>query len=371
LTYAQYLNAVRSLDASEFVVDPHIPELLVFAANTEFHEHKLYLNGSIILQDKASCLPAVVLAPPAGSHVIDCCAAPGNKTTHLAAVMDNKGKIFAFDRDAKRLATMKTLLAKAGAQCVETSCFDFLRVDPHDPKYSAVEYILVDPSCSGSGIVSRLTSGDAIDGSDQPVLESRLKQLASFQAMILRHAMSFPSVHRVVYSTCSVHDQENECVVNDVLLRTGGAFCLVSAAPLLPCRGNQSVFPAAECCVRMTPESSLTNGFFVSCFERVKSDLKCADFTVSTSLKRASNGTSSYVGSVKSDNNKKHSAPSEPLAGSTKRRRKMNLKQKQKVTAMVGEQGFVSKLNSDAVLGQKAKKNKKRSKRSIKRPVTA
>lgn len=60
-------------------------------------------------------------------------------------------KIFAIDRDASRLATMRALLKNTGANCVSVTREDFRRVDPRDPKYKDVEYILVDPSCSGSG----------------------------------------------------------------------------------------------------------------------------------------------------------------------------------------------------------------------------
>jgi len=60
-------------------------------------------------------------------------------------------KIFAFDREASRLSTMRALLKKTGADCVSATHEDFLRVDPHDPEYKDVKYILVDPSCSGSG----------------------------------------------------------------------------------------------------------------------------------------------------------------------------------------------------------------------------
>jgi len=63
-------------------------------------------------------------------------------------------KIFAFDRDASRLSTMHSLLKKAGVNCVSVTHEDFRRIDPCDPKYKDVEYILVDPSCSGSGETS-------------------------------------------------------------------------------------------------------------------------------------------------------------------------------------------------------------------------
>jgi putative methyltransferase len=59
--------------------------------------------------------------------------------------------VFAFDKNAKRLSTLKKLVSKAGATCVYAECKDFLSVKPYDDMYRNVEYILVDPSCSGSG----------------------------------------------------------------------------------------------------------------------------------------------------------------------------------------------------------------------------
>lgn len=143
-----------TLKGKDFVRDMHLPDLLVFSPKTHFHDHFLYKAGHIILQDKASCLPAFLLDPTPGSHVIDACAAPGNKTSHLAAIMKNKGKLFAFDLDAKRLATMSTLLLRAGVSCHQLANQDFLKVDPDSPQYKDIEYILLDPSCSGSGAVT-------------------------------------------------------------------------------------------------------------------------------------------------------------------------------------------------------------------------
>jgi 16S rRNA C967 or C1407 C5-methylase (RsmB/RsmF family) len=75
--------------------DEHIPELLQFHPLTQFHDDECLSAGQVILQDKASCFPARVLNPPAedGTHVIDATAAPGNKTSHLSAIMKGKGKV--------------------------------------------------------------------------------------------------------------------------------------------------------------------------------------------------------------------------------------------------------------------------------------
>ncbi|KAG6909943.1 hypothetical protein DXG01_014212 [Tephrocybe rancida] len=174
-----------------FSIDKHIPDLLSFSPSTTFHEDPSYKAGKIILQDKASCFPAAVLAPPANdsSFVIDATSAPGNKTSHLSALMKNKGKLFAFERDRKRFTTLTTMLSRAGCKNVEPLNVDFLTVDPHDPKYTRVTHILLDPSCSGSGIVNRLDHLLETEIEEEGDQEDRLKRLASFQVMMVKHAM--------------------------------------------------------------------------------------------------------------------------------------------------------------------------------------
>ena len=61
--------------------------------------------------------------------------------------------MFAFDRDPQRVKILQTMVDRSGATCIKVQCRDFLKVDPNDPLYAGVEYILVDPSCSGSGNV--------------------------------------------------------------------------------------------------------------------------------------------------------------------------------------------------------------------------
>lgn len=160
-------------------------------------------------------------------------------------------KIFAFDLDAKRLASMATLLVRAGVSCCELAQRDFLEVSPSDPKYHQVQYILLDPSCSGSGepvggggqdpdpaaqvgagkgawpgLRACPTSGmlsRRLEESGAPSKE-RLQALAGFQLRALRHALSFPALRRLVYSTCSVYPEENENVVREALQQCPGTF---------------------------------------------------------------------------------------------------------------------------------------------------
>lgn len=127
----------------EFSKDDHIPELLRFHPQLSFQDEEAYKTGKVILQDKASCFPALVLNPPASvdSVVIDATSAPGNKTSHLSALMNDMGKLFAFERDRKRFSTLQTMLSKAKCKNVEPVNADFLTIDPMDRKYSRVTHM--------------------------------------------------------------------------------------------------------------------------------------------------------------------------------------------------------------------------------------
>ncbi|KAI1797292.1 S-adenosyl-L-methionine-dependent methyltransferase [Ganoderma leucocontextum] len=261
-----------------FQRDQHVPDLFAFHPSTRFTEDSLYLSGTIILQDKASCFPAHILSPPSRDDtvVIDATAAPGNKTSHLCAIMQNKGKLYAFERDRKRFSTLKSMLSKARCNNVEAINSDFLTISPDDPKYGRATHILLDPSCSGSGIVNRM---DYLLDNEEESDGERLNKLAAFQLKMIRHAMTFPSVHRIVYSTCSVHAIENEHVVRQALNSEeaiNGQFKLASKQDVLPTWHRRGIpeemdnAADAESLVRCSPGEDRTNGFFVSLFMRTR-----------------------------------------------------------------------------------------------------
>ena len=257
-----------AISKNEFTIDKDIPDLMIFSPNTDFHATELYKEGSLILQDKASCLPAFILNPPQGSVIIDACAAPGNKSSHLASIMKNKGTVYAFDLDEGRLKLMKSLLSKTSATCVQPLHQDFLKAHHDHPVYSEVEYILLDPSCSGSGIVSRMDKYlDSEQNEVSQETEKRLNGLCRFQTAVLSHALGFPKVKKVIYSTCSIFQEENENVVEKAYMRFGDAFELVNILPNWKNRGIGSWSEASKC-LRACTETDRTNGFFVAMFER-------------------------------------------------------------------------------------------------------
>jgi len=174
-------SAAADQQPSKWIVrDEHINELLILGPpGIELHDLDKCKSMELILQDKASCFPAFVLgntlnslklATPSSASAaakakgnkntsnfdfIDACAAPGNKTTYLAALFP-QSKVYAFDYTKSRFKTLMDRVKKAGgANIVQGQFQDFLKADVHDSQYANVRGALCDPSCSGSGIVSR------------------------------------------------------------------------------------------------------------------------------------------------------------------------------------------------------------------------
>eukprot|EP01018_Ginkgo_biloba_P010642 Gb_29746 [translate_table: standard] len=267
-------SALKTLQkAVEVKQDDLISDLLVLPPGTDLHSHPLVMNGELFLQGKASCMAAVALNPLPDWEVLDACAAPGNKTVQLAGLMKGRGKIFACELNNQRLKRLEETVKIAGASNVEILHGDFLKLNPDTSKYSKVRAILLDPSCSGSGTTSQrldhlLPSHTAGHGRDATEIR-RINNLAAFQKKALLHALSFPAVESVVYSTCSIHQIENEDVINSVLphARTLN-FNLATPFPDWPHRGLP-VFEGAQHLLR-TEAARDMEGFFIALFVRCK-----------------------------------------------------------------------------------------------------
>ncbi|TIA87533.1 hypothetical protein E3P99_03117 [Wallemia hederae] len=302
---AEYTGDDMPIPADKYKIVKHIPNLVAVHASLSqrITSHTLYTNGRVILQDLASCMPPVVLlhelvgeSKKEGKRraneveddglenvgtVIDGTAAPGNKTTLLSALMRNKGKILAYEHVPKRYETLEKMVAMAGCQNVETVLGDFTKCDPKSR--TDVTHILLDPSCTGSGIVNRLDYLTEQENDDKEAQDERMSALSAFQETIIGHAMKFPNVRRIVYSTCSIHEEENESVVMSTLIQhpefnlAGRQSCLKD----WPTRGHSEPFGGdsvkAESVIRCTPGTDLTNGFFVACFDRIDSAGGVAD----------------------------------------------------------------------------------------------
>lgn len=253
-------------------VDANIPNLLALPPKVSLGRSAAYAKGEVIFQDKASCFPAYLLdMSSSDGDVIDGCAAPGNKTTHLAAILSDHSKanttqkVIAFERDQVRTSTLRKMVKLASADTIVSvkGSSDFLAAKPDSEEFANVGAILLDPSCSGTGIVGRDDAitmhlpnspgtmpttqnsgkskkrkrgveaikdadGDAtlnvqlddVTAEETPYdgkLPERLATLSRFQLHILTHAMRFPNARKITYSTCSIHFEENEGVVFQAL----------------------------------------------------------------------------------------------------------------------------------------------------------
>jgi 16S rRNA (cytosine967-C5)-methyltransferase len=167
-----------------------------------------YDAGDFTVQDHSSMLAASVLAPQPGMHILDLCSAPGGKTTHLAELMDNRGRITACDIDAGRLETVTALCQRLGVKGVET----VLLQEDEDPPPGPFDAALVDVPCSNTGVLGR-----------RPEVRWRLKANEFEYLIRLQTRLLIQAAERVkpgasiVYSTCSIEPDENQGVVKAVL----------------------------------------------------------------------------------------------------------------------------------------------------------
>jgi len=266
-----------------FWLDDTVPDLLVFHPKGILPGHKLVKDSHLIFQDKASCLPATVMDVQPVWTVLEACAAPGNKAIHLAALLSSDGKkrkqVIALERDPKRFKTLcSRVKAMGGGEVVDCRNEDFLSLKLSE--YKNVDAILLDPSCSGSGLryqgsggrlehllakISKIEGEENEDEQKQEEEEKeRARKLALFQRKALRQATKFPNVNRIVYSTCSVHRVENEDVV-EAVLETENGWQLVPVLPDWQPRGLSGIES-----IRADPEANKCNGFFVAVIERKK-----------------------------------------------------------------------------------------------------
>lgn len=288
----------NQLSPGSIYYDEYVPNLFGIHPSEKITSHDLYKQGKIIIQDRASCFPAHILNPGKDDVVMDTCAAPGNKTTHIAARIigcsnkpkDGKVQIHAFEKEPARAEVLQKMTLQAGCgSLVKIHVGDFTQLAVPD-LFKDVTAALVDPSCSGSGIFGRKSLDSPNDSPSQELrdqrLQDRLSRLSSFQFQVVKHAMGMPNARKIVYSTCSVHAEENERVVIDLLLDSkvkewGWQLSPRSeVVPTWPRRGIVDEFEEvfrndklkcrllAESCVRALPREDGGIGFFAVCFQR-------------------------------------------------------------------------------------------------------
>jgi 16S rRNA (cytosine967-C5)-methyltransferase len=209
--------------------------------------------GELVPQARGSQAVVEVLDPQPGERVLDLCAAPGIKTSAIAAGMRDRGEIVAVERDPARANQLRELCARLGATCVEVVVGDAAEADLGD----GYDRILVDPPCSDLGT---LASRPDARWRKSPEL---IERVAGIQEAILGRALdALDKDGTLVYSTCTISRREGEDRVQE-LLATGRAQAvdLGRASPELA-SGHDSRF------LQVRPDRDNTDGFFIARLER-------------------------------------------------------------------------------------------------------
>jgi 16S rRNA (cytosine967-C5)-methyltransferase len=162
-----------------------------------------FRNGKLFVQDESSMLVAHLLQPAPGATVVDLCAAPGGKSTHLAELMNNCGTIYSIDDHPHKVGLIAENAARLGLKIIEPRLADARSFQP--PSDVPVDAILVDAPCSGTGVLRR-----RVDARYRRQAEDSA-ELVRIQREILDHAAQLlKSGGRIVYSTCTLEPEENQ-----------------------------------------------------------------------------------------------------------------------------------------------------------------
>lgn len=164
-------------------------------------------QGLIYIQDPATCHAVELLAPQAGETVLDACAAPGGKSTQIAAAMNNKGSLICSDSNAKRLPRLLNNLSRLGIEIAATEACDWSQPAPQK-WHAKFDAILLDVPCSNTGVLRK-----RIDARWRLTPED-ITAVSQLQRSLLENAIPcLKTGGRLVYSTCSIDTEENQALV--------------------------------------------------------------------------------------------------------------------------------------------------------------
>jgi 16S rRNA (cytosine967-C5)-methyltransferase len=213
----------------DFVRRDWLEENLVFELKSHpaLWELASFRDGWFYIQDPGTLLAVCKLGPQRGETILDFCAAPGGKTTFIAQLMNNQGRIVAQDVSDERLKWIQENCARLGVTCVETVLPSAL-----DPRPSTFDRVLVDAPCSNTGVMRRRVD---LRWRIQP---AEIERLRAAQLDLLKQAATQVKPGGIlVYSTCSLEPEENNEVVKQFLSDHAG-FKLESERELLPFTDN-------------------------------------------------------------------------------------------------------------------------------------
>lgn len=260
-------RAVRALSEAGYDPEPTAwyPELLRLQTETPGTTWP-YFHGWLYGQEEVSALPALVLDPQPGEQVLDACAAPGSKTTQIAALMDDSGCCVANDANLGRISALRSNAERCGVTNLLVTNGDarHISLDPVDGEL--FDRALVDVPCSCEGTIRK--NPDAIDDWSM----GHVNSIASVQLEILQRAVQVTRPGgTVVYSTCTFAPEENEAILDQVLeaapCRIVESDLPIESRPGVTEWNGEQFDPSVKHAHRIYPHLNDTGGFFCAKLE--------------------------------------------------------------------------------------------------------
>jgi len=225
-----------------------------------------YLQGFYYMQSVAPMLPSLILDPNPSDVVIDMCAAPGGKATHLAQLMNNEGNLILIERNRNRIPALEINLRRLGVYNSIIINEDAVNLSKMNLK---ADKILLDAPCTGEGLIrqdpSRKRSKTMKD----------INKLSSIQRKLLKTGLaSLNPGGQLLYSTCSIAPEENELVLDNVL-KDNSEFSIVKMPSNYGIEGltefnGKTLREDIKFSQRLYPHLHNTIGFFISLIEKIK-----------------------------------------------------------------------------------------------------
>ncbi|ASJ01080.1 RsmB/NOP family class I SAM-dependent RNA methyltransferase [Thermococcus gorgonarius] len=221
---------------------------------TPFNPEWLFNRGWVIAQEEAAAVASLVLSPRPGETVVDLAAAPGGKTAHMAELMNNEGRIYAFDVDRSRIKRMNEILRRTGVEIAETIAADG-RKAPEILGEGIADRVMLDAPCTSDGTIAKNPE------LRWRLLEKNIPKVVALQKELIESAWRLLKPGgRMLYSTCSMLPEENEEVVKWFLERHDNARLIPLNGPYDP--------GFLEGTMRAWPHRHRTIGFFYALVEK-------------------------------------------------------------------------------------------------------